>query len=179
MSIRPANLEDAPAIQAIYAHHVLHGVATFEEVPPEVEEMAARMIDVRDRGLPWLVAVEAGEVLGFAYAAPFRLRSGYRHTVEDAIYLAPHAQGRGVGRALLTALIAACEAAEALDLRQMVALVGDSGNAGSLALHASAGFRRAGLFEAIGRKHGRWVDVVFMQRTLNEGAASTPRAESE
>ena len=170
MIVRAAAAEDAAAVQAIYAHAVLHGTGTFEEVPPTVEEMIARMADVAARGLPWLVAEVDGRVVGFAYAAPFRLRSAYRHTAEDAVYIAPDFHRRGAGIALLQALIATCEAAEDLNLRQLVALIGDSGNAGSIGLHQAVGFHHAGLFEGVGRKHDQWLDVVFMQRPLNGGA---------
>lgn len=174
MIVRPARLEDAAACQAVYGHHVLHGVGTFEDPPPTVEAMTERMAAVRGRGLPWLAAEEGGKLLGFAYAAPFRLRAAYGHTVEDAVYVAPDALRRGVGRALLGSLVKGCEAAR-LDLRQMVALVGDSGNAASIGLHEALGFHRAGLFAGVGRKHDRWLDVVMMQRPLKERAEEPPR----
>jgi phosphinothricin acetyltransferase len=170
MKLRPAEPEDVPAIQAIYAHHVLHGLGTFEEVPPTQADMASRCAAVLDRGLPWLVA-EDGEVLGYAYAGPFRTRAAYRFTVEDSVYVAEAARGRGVGRALLTAIIAECEA---MGLRQMVGVIGDSGNAASIALHRALGFELKATVEAVGWKHGRWVDVVWMQRALGPGATAPP-----
>jgi L-amino acid N-acyltransferase YncA len=171
MVIRAATPADAPAIAAIYGHHVLHGLGTFEEEPPSAAEMGARLAAVRDAGLPYLVAVLEGRVVGFAYAAPFRPRAAYRHTVEDSIYIAPEAVGRGVGRALLNAVIDACER---LGKRQMVAVIGDSGNVASLGLHAALGFTHKGVGRSLGFKHGRWVDIVWMQRALNDGDASAP-----
>ena len=173
MTLRPATTGDLAAIQAIYAHHVLTGLGTFEETPPTVDEMAGRFAAVRDRGLPWLVAEEDGRVLGYAYAGAFRPRAAYRYTVEDSIYVAPDASGRGLGRSLLQALIADCEA---LGLRQMAAVIGDSGNAASIALHKSCGFELKAILPGLGFKFGRWVDVVWMQRALNDGAARGPDA---
>ncbi len=170
MRLRPAEPGDIPAIQAIYAHHVLTGLGTFEEEPPSEAEMANRCAAVLDRGLPWLVA-EEGEVLGYAYAGPFRTRAAYRFTVEDSVYVAEGARGRGVGRALLTAIIAECEA---MGLRQMVGVIGDSGNAASIALHKALGFEHLAVVPAVGWKFDRWVDVVWMQRALGPGAAAAP-----
>lgn len=170
-TIRNALAADAAACQAIYAHHVLHGVGTFEEVPPTVEQMSGRMADVARRGLPWLVAEDDAGVRGYAYASPFRLRAAYRYTVEDSIYLAPDALGRGLGRALLGELIVRCEAE---GLRQMVAVIGDSANAASIGLHRACGFEHRGTTPAVGFKHGRFVDVVWMQRALGEGQDSLP-----
>jgi phosphinothricin acetyltransferase len=169
--IRSALPADAAACQAIYAHHVLHGVGTFEEVPPTVEEMERRMIDVPARGLPWLVAEDEAGVRGFAYAAPFRLRSAYRYTVEDSIYLAADATRQGLGRVLLGELIARCEA---MGLRQMVARIGDSANAASIGVHRACGFEHRGVTPALGFKHGRFVDVVWMQRALGDGDGTVP-----
>jgi phosphinothricin acetyltransferase len=171
MLIRPAGARDAAGLAAIYGHHVLHGFGTFEEVEPGPDEMARRLAAVTDRGLPYLVAEIDGAVAGFAYASPFRARAAYRHTVEDSVYVAPERLGRGIGKALLGAVIAACEP---LGLRQMVALIGDSGNGGSIGVHRSCGFSHVGLFRSIGLKAGRWVDVVMMQRPLGEGDASAP-----
>ena len=171
--IRAATDQDLPAIQAIYAHHVLHGLGTFEEVPPPVEELGQRLANVRARGLPWLVWDEAGEVLGYAYAGPFRPRAAYRYTVEDSVYVAPGAARRGIGRALLGEVITACEG---MGLRQMVAVIGDSGNQGSIAVHKACGFELKGVFPGLGWKFGRWVDVVWMQRPLNGGAEQAPDA---
>jgi phosphinothricin acetyltransferase len=171
VEIRPSRVGDVAGIQAIYARHVLHGLATFVEVPPDVAEMARRREDVVGRGLPYLVATAEGRVLGYAYAAPFRARSAYRFTVEDSIYLDPEATGRGIGGRLLARLIEDCTA---LGARQLLAVIGDSDNAASIAVHARAGFRDAGTFRAVGFKFGRWVDTVQMQRPLGPGEATLP-----
>jgi L-amino acid N-acyltransferase YncA len=171
-AIRPAAAADIPAIAAIYAHHVLHGSATFEEVPPDEAEMARRHAAVTGRGLPYVVAEEAGRVVGYAYAAPYRERSAYRFTLEDSIYLDPAALRRGIGRALLERVVAD---STALGARQMLAVIGDSGNAGSVGLHRSFGFREVGVAEAVGLKFGRWLDTVTMQLALGEGATTIPR----
>lgn len=165
MEIRAAMPDDAPAIAAIYAHHVLHGTGTFEEDPPAAEDMARRMAAVTSRGWPYLVAVEGGAVLGYAYAAQFRERAAYRYSCEDSIYIAPDRMGRGVGRALLEALMAASIAA---GFRRMLAVIGDSANMGSIRVHAAADFTMVGTFDAAGHKFGRDIDVVFMQRTLGD-----------
>ena len=168
LTIRDATPADAAAVAEIYAHHVLHGTGTFEEVPPPPEEIARRMADLAERGLPWLLAeAPDGAVLGYAYATPYRPRSGYRFTVEDAVYVAPHAQRRGAGRALLTALI---ERLEAQGYRTLVAAIGDSANTASIELHRACGFEHRGTLLRMGFKHGRWLDVVWMQRPL-EGAS--------
>ncbi len=171
LDIREATAADAPAIAAIYGHHVLHGFGTFEEEPPSALEMESRRSAVEAVGLPYLVAVSGDKVLGFAYAAPFRPRAAYRYTVEDSIYIAPEAVGRGVGRALLGAVIAACES---LGKQQMIAVIGDSANAASIGLHTALGFARAGVGQSVGFKHGRWVDIVWMQRALNGGSKIAP-----
>lgn len=173
MLIRAVLPEDAPQIAAIYAEAVLHGLGTFEETPPSTEEMAGRMRAVAVHALPWLVAEVDGRLLGYAYAAPFRPRAAYRYTVEDTVYVAPDAKGRGVGAALLDAVIARCTAR---GLRQLLAAIGDSDNAGSIRLHEACGFQRAGVLPAVGFKHGRWVDVVLMQRALGGGDVSVPDA---
>jgi L-amino acid N-acyltransferase YncA len=173
MIVRAATDADAEALAAIYGHHVLHGFGTFEETPPTPEEMARRRIAIAEHGLPYLVAEEAGRVLGFAYAGPFRARAAYRYTVEDSVYVAPDAVGRGVGRAVLSAVLAACEA---LGVRQVVAVIGDSENAGSVGLHRALGFEPAGVGRSFGFKHGRWVDIVWMQKALNGGDARPPDA---
>lgn len=173
MIIRAATGADAGALAAIYGHHVLHGFGTFEEEPPSAAEMETRRAAIAGRGLPYLVAEEAGQVLGFAYAGPFRPRQAYRYTVEDSVYIAPDAVGRGVGRAVLSAVIAACEA---LGVRQVVAVIGDSGNAASIGLHRSLGFEDAGVGRSFGFKHGRWVDIVWMQKSLNGGDKTAPDA---
>ena len=174
MIVRDALPADAAGCQAIYAHHVLRGAGTFEEVAPTVEDMARRMADVTGRGLPWLVAEEDGAVRGFAYAAPFRLRAAYRYTVEDSIYLAADATGRGLGRRLLGDVIARCEA---MGLRQIVAVIGDSANAASIGVHGACGFEHRGVTPALGFKHGRFVDVVWMQRALGDGSETIPEGE--
>jgi len=168
--VRPVRPGDVDALAGIYGHFVLHGLGTFEETPPGADEMARRVAAVEALGLPYLVA-EAGEVVGFAYAGLFRPRAAYRYSVEDSVYVAPGAAGQGVGKALLEAVIARCEA---LGLRQMIAVIGDSGNAASIALHRSLGFEHRGVVRAAGFKHGRWLDVVWMQRSLNGGDASPP-----
>lgn len=171
MIVRDALPADAAACQAIYAHHVLNGVGTFEETPPTVAQMAARIADVAARGLPWLVAEDAGVVRGFAYASPFRLRAAYRYTVEDSIYLAADSVRQGLGRTLLSELVRRCEAT---GLRQMVAVIGDSANAASIGVHRACGFEHRGVTPALGFKHGRFVDVVWMQRALGEGDQTVP-----
>ncbi|MBE0619714.1 MAG: N-acetyltransferase [Burkholderiales bacterium] len=165
-AVRASTPEDIPAISAIYAHHVLNGVASFELVPPGVNEMARRRADVLARGLPHLVAEAGGKLAGYAYAAPYRERPAYRYALEDSVYIHPDCIGRGIGRALLEALIEACTAA---GYRQLIAVIGDSGNAGSIGVHAACGFERTGLLPSVGFKFGRWVDSVFMQRALGEG----------
>lgn len=169
--VRPSAEADLAAIRRIYAHHVLHGLGSFEEEPPDLAEMTGRRAGIVARGLPYLVAEADGAVLGYAYAAPYRARIAYRFTVEDSVYVAPEATGRGLGRLLLAALVGDCEAWGA---RQMVAVVGDSGNLGSIRLHARAGFREAGTLRAVGLKFGRWVDTVLMQRPLGPGEATLP-----
>lgn len=171
MIIRDATKADAPALAAIYGHDVLHGFGTFEEDPPSAAEMDARRRAVQDKGLPYLVAERDGKVLGFAYAGPFRPRAAYRYTLEDSVYVDPAAHGQGVGRAVLSAVIEACEK---LGIRQLMAVIGDSGNAGSVGLHRSLGFEQTGVGRSVGYKHGRWVDIVHMQKALNGGDASAP-----
>jgi phosphinothricin acetyltransferase len=169
--VRPAIADDLPAIHSIYAHHVLHGLATFEEEPPSIEELARRFRDVTGRGLPYLVAEAGGVVAGFGYCAPYRLRSAYRYTLEDSIYVRHDMTGRGVGRALLEELIRRCER---LGYRQIIAVIGDSANAGSIGVHAACGFLRVGVLRSAGFKFGRWVDSVFMQRPLGPGDSTRP-----
>lgn len=171
MDIREAREEDVPDLQAIYAHHVLHGTGTFEEEPPPVEEMAARFHEVVDRGFVWLVAVDATGVLGFGYYAPFRDRSAYRFTVEDSIYVREDVRGQGVGKALVARLI---ELATAAGMRQMIAVIGNSENVGSIGVHATLGFHIVGTMKSTGIKFGRWLDVVTMQRPLGKGDSNLP-----
>ena len=171
--VRPSADADIPAIAGIYGHHVLHGLASFEEMAPAEEEMARRRADILSKGFPYLVAEEAGQVVGYAYCSAYRPRSGYRFSVEDSIYVAPGRGGAGIGSLLLPRLV---DAATALGARQMIAVIGDSANHGSIRLHARFGFRHAGTLEAIGFKLGRWVDSVLMQRALGEGASTLPPA---
>ena len=170
-TIRPSREDDVAAIAAIYGHAVATDTASFELEPPTVAAMGERRAALVDAGFPYLVAEEAGRVLGYAYAGPYRLRPAYRWTVEDSIYVAPDAKGRGVGRVLLGALIAR---SEALGFRLMVAVMGDAATGASVALHRALGFRDAGVFEGIGWKHGRWLATVQMQRPLGEGASTPP-----
>ncbi|MBN9025845.1 GNAT family N-acetyltransferase [Kaistia sp. MMO-174] len=171
IEIRPVTLDDLAAITAIYAHSVLHGTASFELDPPDLDEMRRRHDALLAGGHPYLVATESNELLGYAYAGPYRARPAYRHTVEDSIYLSPAAQGRGVGRRLLAALI---EAATEAGFRQMVGVIGDSGHQASIRLHRALGFRLVGIFENVGWKHGRWIDSVLMQRALGAGSDAPP-----
>ncbi|CEJ15685.1 N-acyltransferase YncA [bacterium YEK0313] len=170
--VRDARPEDMVAVQAIYAHHVLHGLATFEETPPSVDEMLERRSAVLAAGLPYLAAEREGRVVGYSYATGYRPRPAYRHTIEDSVYVAEGLGGRGIGTQLLGALIARCEAGP---WRQMLAVIGDSGNEGSIALHRRLGFQPAGTLRSVGFKLGRWVDTVLMQRALGDGDGSLPR----
>ena len=171
MIVRPASEADAPALAAIYGDAVLHGFGTFEEVAPSPADMDTRRKAVQDMGLPYLVAEQDGKVLGFAYAGPFRPRAAYRYTLEDSVYVSPEAKGKGVGRAVLSAVIEACEA---LGVRQLMAVIGDSENSGSIGLHRSLGFEQTGVGRSVGFKHGRWVDIVHMQKPLNGGDTALP-----
>ncbi|MBK8073566.1 MAG: N-acetyltransferase [Ramlibacter sp.] len=172
-TIRPSRDDDLPAITAVYAHHVLHGTGTFETTPPGETDMAARRADVLSKGLPWLVAEEDGQVLGFAYCNWFKPRPAYRFSAEDSIYLAPQAHGRGLGRELLTALAAQ---AEARGVRKLIAVIGDSANAGSVGVHRSCGFTPVGVLRSCGWKFGRWLDVVLMEKVLGAGDSTSPEA---
>jgi L-amino acid N-acyltransferase YncA len=169
--IRPATRDDAPALQAIYGHHVANGFGSFEEAAPSAEEMAERWAAVTARRLPYLVAEVDGVIAGLAYAGPYRPRSAYRFAVEDSVYVAPSFQGQGVGKSLLIAVIQACEA---MGLRRMMAFIGDSANAGSIGVHRSCGFRHVGVLEKVGFKAGRWLDVVVMERDLGGAAGDAP-----
>jgi phosphinothricin acetyltransferase len=170
--IRPATQQDIAAITAIYRHHVLTGTASFEEIPPEAADMAARMAAIQERGLPYLALDLDGVVVGYAYAGPYRPRSAYRFTVEDSIYLAPGQAGQGFGRQLLEHLIADCRV---LELREMVAVIGDSANLASIALHRRLGFRDVGVLRQVGYKFDRWVDSVLMQLPLWSPAGGDPQ----
>lgn len=170
MQLRPALLSDIPEIQGIYAHHVLTGTGTFEDVPPSVEEMTERLRHITGRGWPWLVAEDSSGVLGFCYFSQFRDRAAYRYCAEDAVYVRQDVRGQGVGKALVGALI---EDATQAGFRQMMAVIGDSENVGSIGVHSSLGFHHVGTLKAVGWKFGRWLDVVSMQRALGAGE-STP-----
>ncbi|MFC0408702.1 GNAT family N-acetyltransferase [Roseomonas elaeocarpi] len=172
MPIRDAASSDIPAMTAIYAHHVAHGTGTFEEEAPDAAEMTRRFERAQKAGWAWLVFEnEANEVVGYAYYAQFRDRSAYRFTAEDSIYIRDDVRGQGVGKALVAELLARAEAA---GFRQMLAVIGDSENVGSIGLHLSLGFRQTGVLRATGLKFGRWLDVVFMQRSLGEGDRTLP-----
>ena len=169
--IRSSREADMPAVQRIYAHHVMHGFGSFEEEPPDLAELMRRRADYLGRRLPYLVAEVDGRVVGYAYAGPYRTRSAYRYTVENSIYVDPAYLRRGVGRKLLAELIRQCTA---LGCRQMIAVIGDSDNSGSIKLHEALGFKYAGNFRAVGRKKGRWLDSVLMQLALGDGDTTDP-----
>jgi len=171
VTIRDAQASDMAAVQTIYSYYVTKTSASFEEVPPSVEEMQARLAKTRERGLPFLVAEADGEVVGYTYAGPFRFRTAYRYTIEDSIYVAPSVTRRGVGSALLGALVERCTE---LGYRQMIGVIGDSANRGSISLHRSLGFRQEGVLRGIGLKFGRWVDIVIMHRALGEADVGLP-----
>jgi len=176
IEIRTATAGDLDRIAEIYAHAVTHGTASYELEPPSRAEMRARFETLVAGGYPYLAAVEDGVLLGYAYAGPFRPRRAYRFMVEDSIYLAPEAQGKGIGGLLLGRLIAA---ATELGFRQMAAVIGDGErNHASVKLHERAGFRHAGRLQGSGYKHGRWLDTVFMQLTMNGGTALPPDPDS-
>ena len=170
--IRDANEEDMVRVQRIYAHHVLHGIASFEEDAPALEQMLARRSNVLRQGLPFLVAELEGAVIGYSYAAPYRARSGYRYTIEDSVYMADGLSGQGVGYSLLMSLIERCELGS---WRQMIAVIGDSSNEASIRLHSKLGFTHVGTLRSVGFKLGRWVDSVLMQRELGPGDTTLPR----
>lgn len=162
--VRPALASDLEAVAGIFAHYVRHTVATFEETPPAVTDWERRLDELTGRRLPFLVAEGSGAVAGFAYAAPWRAKPAYRCTVEDTVYLAPDATGQGLGSALLSALVT--ETADA-GMRQMIAVIADTGNDASLALHRRFGFTDAGRLAGVGYKHGRWIDTFLLQRPLS------------
>ena len=164
-----------PAIQRIYAHHVMHGFGSFEEEPPDLAELMRRRGDYLSRRLPYLVAELSGRVVGYAYAGPYRTRSAYRFTVENSIYVDPAQTGRGIGRKLLSELIAQCTA---LGYRQMIAVIGDIENTASIKLHEALGFNLSGIFRSVGRKRGRWLDSVMMQLALGAGDKTDPPAKA-
>jgi L-amino acid N-acyltransferase YncA len=171
VEVRAAAQGDIPAIQAIYAHHVLHGLASFEEVAPDVAEMRRRYDEITGRGLPYLAAVEGRDILGYGYCALYRTRSAYRYALEDTVYVRDGQQGRGIGSLLLGELLRGCEG---LGYRQVIAVIGDSGNSASIGLHARHGFLRVGTLRSTGYKFGRWVDSVLMQRPLGSGDGAPP-----
>jgi phosphinothricin acetyltransferase len=169
--IRPSTDADIGAITRIYAHHVLHGTGTFETTPPSEADMLGRRADVLSKGLPWLVLEEAGEVQGFAYGNWFKPRPAYRFSVEDSIYLSPTVAGKGLGRALLAELLARLQAG---GVRKVMAVIGDSANAGSVGVHKALGFSQVGIVTSCGWKFGRWLDIVLMEKSLGEGDSSRP-----
>ncbi len=173
VEIRSATEADLPAVTDIYEHAVLHGTATFELIPPDLTEMTRRFASLMDGGYPYFVAVLEGRVIGYAYAGPYRPRPAYRFTVENSVYLQPAIHRRGIGAQLLQRLIAECEAR---GYRQMIAVIGDSANAGSIGVHSKTGFAMIGTHPNVGFKFGRWLDTVMMQRALGEGAATLPRS---
>ena len=173
LEIRPAIVADLPSVTEIYADAVREGTATFELVPPDLAEMTRRFRALSDGGFPYLVAILEGNVAGYAYAGPYRPRPAYRFTVENSVYLRPAVHRRGIGHQLLQRLIADCEAR---GFRQMIAVIGDSANAGSIGVHAACGFTMIGTHPNVGLKFGRWLDTVMMQRALGEGASTVPSA---
>jgi phosphinothricin acetyltransferase len=174
--IRPGSDQDLPAITAIYAHHVLTGTGTFETTPPTEAEMGARRADVLAKGLPYLVAEEGEQLLGFAYCQWFKPRPAYRFSAEDSIYLHPDAGGRGLGRSLLAEL---AWQAEAAGIRKLIAVIGDSANASSIGVHRSLGFSTVGVLKSCGWKFGKWLDIVLMEKTLGEGDTTPPERSAE
>ena len=171
--LRPSQEPDLPAITAIYGHHVLHGSGTFETEPPTLADIRARRAEVLARHLPFLVAEEGGRILGFAYCNWFKPRPAYRFSAEDSIYLAPDAHRRGLGRALLAELAAQAQAA---GVRKLIAVIGDSANAGSIGVHRSVGFEQVGVLKSCGWKFERWLDVVLMEKTLGAGNSRPPQS---
>ena len=171
VTIRPSRDDDIAAITAIYSHHVLHGVASFEEAPPDASEMARRRRAIVEAGLPYLVAERDGRVVGYCYAGPFRPRIGYRFTLEDSVYIDQSETGRGIGRRLLELVIAR---STELGYRQMVAVIGGRETVASIKMHEVLGFSHMGLLPAVGFKFGHWIDIVLMQRALGPGAARLP-----
>jgi L-amino acid N-acyltransferase YncA len=169
--IRPATEADLGAIAGIYEHAVRHGTATFELTPPDLAEMTRRFKALADGSFPYFVAALDGRVIGYAYAGPYRPRPAYRFTVENSVYLEPAIHRRGIGQQLLQRLIAECEAR---GYRQMIAVIGDSANAGSIGVHTKCGFQMIGTHPNVGFKFGRWLDTVMMQLALGEGATTVP-----
>lgn len=170
--IRPSRDEDLDAITRVYAHHVLHGTGTFETTPPTRDDMAGRRADVLGKGLPWLVIEADGQVMGYAYGNWFKPRPAYRYSVEDSIYMAPESAGKGLGKLLLTELLAQCERA---GVRKVMAVIGDSANAGSIGVHKALGFEQVGVVQSCGWKFGRWLDIVLMQKSIGQGDSTPPQ----
>ena len=162
---------DMPAVTTIYGHHVRYGTASFETAPPSLDEMCRRRDDILAKGLPYLVAISDGCVLGYAYAGAYRPRAAYRDTVENSIYIHPEFTGRGIGKRLLPAVVTECEIR---DLRQMIAVVGDSTNLASIRLHERCGFQMVGVLRSVGYKHGRWLDSVLLQKAIGRGDTVPP-----
>jgi phosphinothricin acetyltransferase len=173
LTLRASTEQDVPAITAIYGHHVTHGTGTFETTPPTEADMAARRADVLSKGLPYLVAENDGQVLGFAYCQWFKPRPAYRFSAEDSIYLHPDAAGQRIGTKLLTELM---KQAEATGLRKLIAVIGDSANARSIGVHRAVGFRHVGTIQSCGWKFGRWLDIVMMEKSLGDGSRTAPEA---
>jgi phosphinothricin acetyltransferase len=171
--IRSSQESDLPAITAIYAHHVLHGTGTFETTPPTEAEMTSRRADVLAKGLPYLVIEDGGRVLGYAYCQWFKPRPAYRFSAEDSIYMHPDAAGKGLGKQLLAEL---AKEAEAVGVRKLIAVIGDSGNEGSIGVHKALGFTHAGTIKSCGWKFERWLDIVIMEKAIGAGDATPPAA---
>ena len=170
-SIRPSEDRDLPAITAIYSHHVLHGTGTFETLPPTADDMKARRADVIGKGLPHLVMEEAGEIVGFAYCQWFKPRPAYRFSAEDSIYMHPQSAGKGWGKVLLIQLE---REAEAAGIRKLIAVIGDSSNAGSVGVHRALGFSHVGVIKSCGWKFERWLDIVMMEKSLGQADTTPP-----
>jgi L-amino acid N-acyltransferase YncA len=175
-TIRPSLDSDLPSITRIYGHHVLTGTGTFETTPPSEADMTTRRADVLGKGLPWLVIEDGGEILGFAYGNWFKPRPAYRFSCEDSIYMAPESAGNGLGRALMAELMVSLERA---GVRKVMAVIGDSANAGSIGIHKAMGFEPAGVIHNCGWKFGRWLDIVLMEKTLGFGASTPPTEPTE
>lgn len=171
-TIRPTSDADVDAITAIYGHHVLHGTGTFETTPPSAADMAGRRADVLAKGLPYIALEEGGQLLGFAYCNWFKPRPAYRFSAEDSIYLHPDARGKGFGKLLLTELAAQ---AQAVGVRKLIAVIGDSANQGSVGVHAACGFSHVGLIKSCGWKFGKWLDIVLMEKPLGEADTTAPQ----
>lgn len=171
MKIVNAEEKHIPAIRDIYAHHVIHGTGSFETAPPDTQEMLARLEKIHSLGLPWVVALQEDKVIGYCYLTRYRERYAYRYTLEDSIYIDPAAQRQGAGNALLRHVI---DWAETHGYRQLIAMVGDSNNQGSLKVHQQVGFTEIGTLKDVGFKHGRWLDTVLLQRALGEGNSTLP-----